>query len=71
MVNMNLETPLENDLSDKISQIQEDNRDGFEILREESLAEQRRRESKFDKFIRRFKKKLGLRKSGAKRIELS
>jgi|APHM01.1.fsa_nt_gi hypothetical protein len=68
MVSENL---LEDDLNYKVSQIQEDNSEGFEILREESLAEQRRSESKFDKLVRRFKKKLGLRKSGAKRIKLN
>lgn len=57
-------------LSFLISKVVEENTEGLEKLAREEVAESRRNESIVHRKVRKWKRELGLRKSGAKKIEL-
>jgi len=58
------------DLVSLTSKVIESNEEAIKMLADEEVAENRRNESKLSSLIRKGKKELGLRKSGAKKIKL-
>lgn len=59
-----------NDLHEKIGRVIDENREGLESLAAEEPAEEKRSENVFRRIYRRFKRKLGLRESEAKVIQV-
>lgn len=53
-----------------VMEIADKNQSGLEALEEEEIAEKRRNESRFSAAWRKGRKKLGMRKSGAQKIEI-
>ena len=60
----------ENRLGEIVDELVEENREGIEKLANEEIAERRRNETIVSKIWREVRRKLGLRKSGAKRMQL-
>lgn len=57
-------------IGEVVDRLVDKNREGIEKLANEDIAERRRNENEVSKIWREVKRKLGLRKSGAKRIHL-